>query len=87
MAQVSIPPADPADPPGSAGSARTAGRVRTAGPLDGPGPTGPIERLMSSVIRKLAWSRLSDPKIAIIVSGVGLLLGMLVAETAPNAAT
>jgi hypothetical protein len=42
---------------------------------------------MSSVIRKLSWSRLSDPKIAIIVSGVGLLLGMLVAATAPNAAT
>jgi hypothetical protein len=42
---------------------------------------------MSGLIRKLAWSRLSDPKIAITVSGAGLLLGMLVAATAPNSAT
>jgi hypothetical protein len=84
VAQVSIHPADPADPPGSAGPA---GRPRTYGPLEGNGPTGPIERLMSTVIRKLAWSRLSDPKVAITVSGVGLLLGMLVGATAPNAQT
>jgi len=42
---------------------------------------------MSTVIRKLAWSRLSDPKVAIAVSGAGLLLGMLVGATAPNAET
>src|ERR1700732_923305 len=42
---------------------------------------------MSSVIRKLAWSRLSSPRVAITVSGVGLLLGMLVGATAPNAET
>ncbi|HEX9032952.1 MAG TPA: hypothetical protein VF834_14025 [Streptosporangiaceae bacterium] len=39
---------------------------------------------MSTVIRKLSWSRLADPKIAVTVSGVGLLLGMLVGATAPN---
>jgi hypothetical protein len=42
---------------------------------------------MSTVIRKLAWSKLSDPKVAITVSGLGLLLGMLVGATAPNTAT
>jgi hypothetical protein len=42
---------------------------------------------MSTVIRRLAWSRLADPKVAVTVSGVGLLLGMLVGATAPNAAT
>ena len=81
MTQVS---SRPADPPGSAGPA---GRSRTYGPVEGHDPTGPIERLMSRVIRTLAWSRLSDPKIAITVSGVGLLLGMLVGATAPNAET
>ena len=55
--------------------------------VEGQGPTGPIERLMSTVIRKLSWSRLADPKIALIVSGIGLLLGMLVGATAPNTAT
>ncbi len=39
---------------------------------------------MSTLIRKLSWSRLSDPKIAITVSGAGLLLGMLVGATAIN---
>ncbi len=42
---------------------------------------------MSTVIRTLAWSRLSHPKIAITVSGVGLLGGMLVGATAPNPET
>ncbi len=42
---------------------------------------------MSTVIRKLAWSKLSNPRVAIAVSGVGLLLGMLVGATAPNAET
>jgi len=42
---------------------------------------------MSTVIRKLAWSRLADPKVAITVSGAGLLLGMLVGAMAPNAET
>ena len=42
---------------------------------------------MSTVIRTLAWSRLSHPKVAITISGVGLLLGMLVGATAPNTET
>jgi hypothetical protein len=39
---------------------------------------------MSNLIRKLAWSKLSEPRIAIAISGVGLLLGMVVGATAPN---
>ena len=50
-------------------------------------PTGPIERLMSFTIRKLAWSRLANPRIAVAISGLGLLLGMVVGATAPNAET
>jgi hypothetical protein len=42
---------------------------------------------MSTVIRKLAWSRLANPRVAITVSGAGLLLGMLVGAMAPNAET
>ncbi len=42
---------------------------------------------MSTLIRKLSWSRLADPKVAISISGVGLLLGMLVGATAPNTET
>ena len=74
-------------PPGPPGSVKPADRPGTGVPVSGAPPTGPIDRLMSLVIRKLAWSKLSDPKIAITVSGVGLLLGMLVGATAPNTAT
>ena len=42
---------------------------------------------MGALIRRLSRSRLSDPKIAIIVSGAGLLLGMLVGAAAPNTET
>jgi hypothetical protein len=42
---------------------------------------------MSTLIRKLASSRLSNPKVAVTLSGVGLLLGMLLGATAPNAET
>jgi hypothetical protein len=42
---------------------------------------------MSFTIRKLAWSRLSDPRVAVMVSGLGLLLGMTVGATAPNSET
>jgi hypothetical protein len=42
---------------------------------------------MSTLIRKLAWSRLSDPRVAVAVSASGLLLGMLLGATAPNAET
>ena len=52
--------------------------------LAGRGRGGPVERVMSTVIRRLAWSRLSRPGVAVAVSGAGLLLGMLVAAMAPN---
>ncbi len=42
---------------------------------------------MSTVIRKLSWSRLSRPKVAVTISGLGLLLGMIVGATAPNSET
>lgn len=42
---------------------------------------------MSTVIRKLSWSRLAEPRFAVTVSGIGLLLGMLAGATAPNAET
>ena len=42
---------------------------------------------MSTLIRKLAWSRLSNPKVAVSLSAAGLLLGMLLGATAPNAET
>jgi hypothetical protein len=80
MAQVSQV-SDSAQPPGSVGLAK---RPWARNPLDGPGPDGPIERVMSTVIRKLAWSRLSNPKVALSVSAVGLFLGMLVGLNAPN---
>ena len=78
MTQVSTPPADT---PGSVGLATGS---ETFGPVEG---NGPVERIMSTVIRKLAWSRLSEPKVAVTLSAVGLLLGMLVGATAPNAET
>jgi hypothetical protein len=81
MAQVTQASIQSAEPPGSLESADRSG---THAPSGG---HGPIEQLMSAVIRKLAWSRLSDPKVAITMSGVGLLAGMLVGATAPNAET
>jgi hypothetical protein len=72
---------DSADPPGSVGAV---GRSRRLGPVERPSPAGPVERVMSTVIRRLAWSRLSDPWVAVTVSGLGLLLGVIVAATAPN---
>ncbi len=71
----------------SPGAAGQADRFGTDDPVIGRGPAGPVEWLMSTVIRKLAWSRLADPKVAITVSGAGLLLGMLVGAMAPNAET
>jgi hypothetical protein len=81
VAQVSV---NSADSPGSVG---LAGQSGGRGPLGGPGPNGPIERLMSWLIRKLAWSRLSHPRVALTVSGVGLLLGMVVGASAQNVET
>ena len=63
------------------------GQAVTYAPVEERGPAGPIERVMSTVIRKLAWSKLSNPTVAVTVSGVGLLLGMLVGATAPNTET
>ena len=77
----------PTQPPGPPGSVRPADQSGTKIPVGSAAPTGPIDRLMSTVIRKLAWSKLSDPKVAISVSGLGLLLGMIVGATAPNTAT
>jgi hypothetical protein len=74
----------PAETPGSVGLDK---RSRHPGPLDGPGPNGPIEWIVSRVIRKLAWSRLSEPKVAISLAAAGLLLSMLVGATAHNQMT
>jgi hypothetical protein len=84
MAQVPRVSTNSAELPGAVGPEGPSG---TYGPLERHGRTGPIEWVMSTVIRKLSWSRLSDPKIAIAVSGVGLLLGMLVGAMAPNTET
>jgi hypothetical protein len=81
VAQVSIPPADPPGPVG------LAGRPETGSPLHREEPPGPIERIMSTVIRKLAWSRLAHPRVAVSFSVAGLLLGILVGATAPNTET
>jgi hypothetical protein len=78
LAQVSIQPS------GAPGPVGLAGRARSGGPLNGDGPSGPVERLMSTLIRKLAWSRLSQPRVAVSVSALGLLLGLAVGATAPN---
>jgi hypothetical protein len=62
-------------------------RPRHPGPLDGPGPNGPIEWVVSRVIRTLARSRLSEPKVAISLAAAGLLLSMLIGATAHNQMT
>ncbi|MGD0934411.1 MAG: hypothetical protein ABR922_07530 [Streptosporangiaceae bacterium] len=68
-------------------SVNSAELTGTDGPVDEYGSAGPVERLMSAVIRTLAWSRLSRPKVAVTVSLVGLLLGIAVGAMAPNAET
>jgi hypothetical protein len=50
------------------------GQTVTYAPVEQAGPGGPIERVMSTVIRKLSWSKLSNPAVAVTISGVGLLL-------------
>jgi hypothetical protein len=84
MTQVTQVSTHPADQPGSVGQADLPGPY---GPFQPHEPTGPIDRLMDWVIRKAAWSRLSEPKVAIGLSAAGLLLGMLLGATAPNAET
>src|SRR5258708_22974324 len=68
----------------AAGPVKQAGRPGTRGPVEG---HGLIERVMSTVIRKLAWSRLANPRVAVTLSGCGLLLGALVGAMAPNTVT
>jgi len=102
MAEVTRASIDPAGPPGPAGKAGSdtqaredspAGLTAPVQPEVQPAPHGPVagnglvERVMSTVIRKLAWSRLANPRIAIAVSGAGLLLGAIVGAMAPNTAT
>ncbi len=95
-------PIDPVGPQGSAGQAGSVTQASEDSPAVLAAPlkpevrpaqhglvvgNGPVERVMSTVIRKLAWSRLADPRVAIAVSGAGLLLGALVGAMAPNTAT
>jgi hypothetical protein len=98
VTRVSTDPADPRGSVGQVGHAAGNGRAKDADPavlVDGAveaqptviEPSGPIERFMSRLIRRLAWSRLSKPKFAIAISALGLLLGMLVGALAPNAET
>ena len=99
VAQASIHAADPPGgvrPDGTAGTPDPGPAADASGPaalITGPvtdqadplaPKSGPVERVMSTVIRKLAWSRLSNPRVALAVSGAGLLLGLLVGATAPN---
>ncbi len=84
MAQVTQVSTYPADPHGSVGQADRPGPY---GPFAPHEPTGPIDRIMDWLIRKLAWSRLSEPKVAISLSAAGLLLSMLLGAMAPNAET
>lgn len=42
---------------------------------------------MSATIRRLAWSRLANPRVAVSLSATGLLLGILLGATSPNAET
>jgi len=75
------PPAVTEVPPGESE------RTDEAVPVSPAEPVNPIERLMGFIIRKLAWSPLSNPKVAVAISGFGLLLGMVVGATAPNPET
>jgi hypothetical protein len=70
---------------GTPGATRPSEQPGAPDPLNG--GHGPVERLMSTLIRKLAWSRVANPKVAVSLSAAGLLLGMLLGATAPNAET
>lgn len=78
MTQVS------SQPPGPLAPAGPDGLDETHSPAE---RNGPVEWVMSTVIRELSWSRLSHPRVAVTVSAAGLLLGMLVGATAPNSET
>ena len=53
------------------------------GPLDR--PPGPVARRMNALVRTLAASWVADPRVAVSLAGAGVLLGMLLGATAPNA--
>ena len=57
------------------------------GPRPGPleRPPGPVARRMNALVRALASSWVADPRVAVALAGAGLLLGMLLGATAPNA--
>jgi hypothetical protein len=84
---VTQAPAGPAGRPGQAAALGTAERPAAYLPGAGQARAGPVERFMDWLIRKLSWSRLAHPRVAIAVSGAGLLLGMIVGATAPNIET
>jgi hypothetical protein len=102
VTQLSADPADPAgsvwqaasaangsgrDEPAPAGQAGVIEQTRPERPSGPIPPNGPVERVMSWIIRKLSWSRLSDPRVAVAVTAGGLLLAMIVGATAPNSQT
>jgi hypothetical protein len=90
MAEVTRASIDSAEPPGAPGSVQPTDQDAAAvisAPVAGAGATGLVERVMSTVIRKLSWSRLAKPRVAVTVAGCGLLLGAFVGATAPNNAT
>lgn len=86
-AAVSSSGASPDLPADANGHPAVADGAGTPAPAAPSGRFNPIERLMSFTIRKLAWSRLSDPRVAVSVSAFGLLLGMIVGAFAPNPET
>ena len=87
-AAESLAGADPEDPGAVTVTAvATVTRTRPKDRLDGRRPGGPVERVMSTVIRKLSGSRLTKPRVAVTISGIGLLLSMIVGATAPNVQT
>ncbi|CAL8979576.1 hypothetical protein CELL_03229 [Cellulomonas sp. T2.31MG-18] len=69
--------------PRRVGLAADGGRSGAPGPLDR--PPGPVARRMNTLVRALAGSWVSDPRVAVSLAGAGLLLGMLLGATAPNA--
>lgn len=86
MTSTSTRQADGTAPDGTApdGTARVGtGRPRQPGPLDR--PPGPVARRMNALVRTLAASWVADPRVAVGLAGAGLLLGMLLGATAPNA--
>ena len=62
MTQVSVDSAEPPDAAGPAGRSRTPGLTDEPGHAGPPQPSGPIERLMSTLIRKLARTASPAPQ-------------------------